>query len=244
MTGRLLPVSIPEPSCPWIGHLPRGLPLLWGILDTPLHHSCGIWVGSFSQDIQESGMAATILQQIGYYCCVVFLKGGGLPHHLVLKPLTGHPHCLQFWDVDVCSYLFLLATYLWTIGYSDDLHNPSWKHLLLWLPPALRVCVLVLVVAWKSATKGVLGLLLVWASSPSIDWLCSCKFPLARVAGDGGSALSVVDLCWKICKPSSFSIPLHVWKEATMAAWVLITTTLSLGSDKVMSCVLKLRPRC
>ena len=46
--------STPDPSCIWIGHLIKGLLLLWGILDKLIPCSCGICVESFFQDCSRS----------------------------------------------------------------------------------------------------------------------------------------------------------------------------------------------
>ena len=55
----------------------------------------------------------------------------------------------------------------------------------LWLPPLLRVCVLILTVAWRCATNVGLWLPLSLASAPLIDWLESCNSHLARIVGAG-----------------------------------------------------------
>ena len=153
--------SIPEPSCQWLVHLLRSLPLHWGIQGPPLNHLHGVGVGSFFTDHSGSCSRCHTLQHIAYYCCVVCLGGNGFPPHLIFTPPRDHPYCLHFKDCNVhmCSCPFFLATCPWRVAHSCGHHNPSWKHLL-WLPPTLRVYVFTLIAVWRNVIKGVIGLLL------------------------------------------------------------------------------------
>ena len=52
-------------------------------------------------------MSASLLQQIGYCCCVVYVERDDLLPYGFLKLLTGHPLCFQLQDIDLGVFALL-----------------------------------------------------------------------------------------------------------------------------------------
>ena len=100
--GMLGPLrSTPEPSFPWIGHLPGDLPHLWGILGTLLSHSHDTWGESFSQDHLRSCNEChpPSADRLLLLCCLSRRRQSS--PSMIPQTLTGHPHCFQIQDINV-----------------------------------------------------------------------------------------------------------------------------------------------